>query len=209
MVEGLDATAVKKIRKIMNYTKEAGVQVLFCDVLPQMIHQMEHDEIDPHEYPNMTFHDDIDLGIEFACDQILLRPNHNFTFIKRTAEGAWKLKVRHCLCRAVPRSSCAKTACGLPDQNIVKGIIQFQRLGFHDFVNGERFDSVSFRQAGKAQVLPTAFALCTSHCLCLVCSPLPLPCMLPTAFAFALCSPLPLLVFPLPLPCVCIQCLRG
>lgn len=127
MVEGLDATAVKKIRKIMNYTKEAGVQVLFCDVLPQMIHQMEHDEIDPHEYPNMTFHDDIDLGIEFACDQILLRPNHNFTFIKRTAEGAWKLK------------------------NIVKGIIQFQRLGFHDFVNGERFDSVSFRQAGKAQ----------------------------------------------------------
>ena len=125
MVDNIDATAIKKLKKCVQFCKEGGVTVILTALTHDMHHSMEHDEISPHHFDNLKIMEDADIGVEWASDQILASPNHQINFMKRDPVSG-----RHTI------------------KTIGNGLMTYIRVGFGKFVHGEAFDSVNFREGG-------------------------------------------------------------
>lgn len=129
MVENMDATAVKKIKKIMRFCEEGNVTVILTALSESMEHAMHHDECTPEHFPNMMHMEDVDVGVEWASDQILASPEHQINFMRKD-----KVTGRHTM------------------KTIGNGLLSYIRVGFGRFVHGEAFDSVNFREGGTRMV---------------------------------------------------------
>ena len=129
MVENIDATAVKKIKKVLRFCEEDGVTVILTGLSHSMESALHHDECTPAHFSNVKIMEDVDIGVEWASDQILADPQHNINFLKKD-----KVLGRHTL------------------KTIFSGVLTYIRVGFGKFVHGEAFDSVSFRDGGTRMV---------------------------------------------------------
>jgi CRP-like cAMP-binding protein len=94
-----------------------------------MEHAMHHDECTPEHFPNIIIMEDVDIGVEWASDQILASPEHQINFMRRD-----KTTGKHTL------------------KTIGNGLLSYIRVGFGKFVHGEAFDSVNFREGGTRMV---------------------------------------------------------
>jgi SulP family sulfate permease len=140
MVDNVDATAVKKMKKVLRYCQDEGIVMILSDLSHDMTHAFEHDEVTPEHFSNLMVMDDVDLSVEWACDRIIEDPARHFDFIKKDP-----IKGRLTL------------------ETISKGILVYIRCGFGKFVSGEPFDSVAFRQGGDRFVYKKGETIAAQH----------------------------------------------
>jgi MFS superfamily sulfate permease-like transporter/CRP-like cAMP-binding protein len=140
MVDNIDATAVKKIKKVLRFCEEGGVMVIITSLTESMEHAMHHDECTPEHFTNVKVMEDVDIGVEWASDQILASPNHQIQFFYPD-----KVKGRHTI------------------KTIGQGMLSYIRVGFGKFVHGEAFDSVNFREGGTRMVFNKGDVIATQQ----------------------------------------------
>jgi MFS superfamily sulfate permease-like transporter/CRP-like cAMP-binding protein len=128
-VDNIDTTAAKKLKKLMRFCKDEGTFVVYSDISEDIMHQLSQDEVDEKHFDNMKVMHDIDVSFEWCSDQILQDPIHQFSFIKPDkATGKYSV------------------------QGVIRGMLTYIRVGFVRMIEGERFDSVSFREIGSKRV---------------------------------------------------------
>eukprot|EP01046_Picozoa_sp_COSAG06_P084469 COSAG06_NODE_31265_length_524_cov_1.063529_1_plen_56_part_10 len=54
--------------------------VTLTSLTESMEHAMHHDECTPEHFTNVKVMEDVDIGVEWASDQILASPNHQIQF---------------------------------------------------------------------------------------------------------------------------------
>ena len=161
MVESVDATAVKKLKKLLRYTDRVGLKICFTNLTTKMVQMFEEEGIhelrveeNPHGHGHG--HDDghghghghearsgigtlrifkqADAAVEWACDE-LLRNKHQFNMMLPDPKtGKFTAKI------------------------IFRNVLNYIKLGFGALVEGEEFDSASFRECA-ASCAPVVLAL--------------------------------------------------
>eukprot|EP01052_Picozoa_sp_SAG31_P011701 SAG31_NODE_668_length_12945_cov_15.915849_11_plen_491_part_00 len=125
LVDSIDATAITKIDRVLRVCKAEGILMVITGLDSAMDHTFHHSELTHHYPKNVKFMEDVDVGVEWACDQLLADPRRQFNFIKPDPRlGRFTLK------------------------SIIQGVLTYRRVGFGKFVSGEAFDSVTFREGG-------------------------------------------------------------
>eukprot|EP01043_Picozoa_sp_COSAG02_P026060 COSAG02_NODE_1490_length_12364_cov_67.758418_4_plen_904_part_00 len=168
MVESVDATAVKKLKKLLRYTDRVGLKICFTNLTTKMVEMFEeegvhelrvaenahghghgHDDGHGHGHGHeaasgietLKIFDQADAAVEWACDE-LLRNKHQFNMMLPDPKtGKFTAKI------------------------IFRNILTYIKLGFGALVHGEEFDSATFRECVHA-----AHPRCSCSSLILVAS---------------------------------------
>jgi len=143
MVDRVDTTAVKKIKKLIRYTDKVGLVVIITNLTPKMRRTFveqgvcERKEVhDPHHhghvhwvgFAGLRMFDEADEGIEWAVDRVLER-NKKMSFLtKDPALGRYTFKT------------------------VARAVLTYLKTGFGSFIKGEPFDTATFRTLGRTKV---------------------------------------------------------
>ena len=126
MVDEMDGTSLKKIKKMLRYLKYHGVTLCLSSLGP-LEKKLDREGIKASKElfedgtQAMYVLDTYDLAVEYCCER-LLASRASFQLIKRNHQsGKYHLK------------------------EVVRGIIKYIRLGYRDYVKGEEFDTAAFR----------------------------------------------------------------
>ena len=158
MVESIDATAVKKLKKLLRYTDRVGVKICFTNLTTKMIEMFEEEGVhelrkaedshghghghDDHGHGHGHGHEvqtgvktlkifeQSDAAVEWACDQ-LLHTKKQFNMM-------------------LPDPKTGKFTCEI----IFRNVLTYIKLGFGALVAGEEFDSATFRECVSASTPP-------------------------------------------------------
>eukprot|EP01051_Picozoa_sp_SAG22_P006810 SAG22_NODE_459_length_10228_cov_9.593642_7_plen_976_part_00 len=147
MVDNVDATAVKKIKKILKFCETEGITMILTSLNHDMEHAFHHDEVTEEQFSNLRIMGDVDLGVEWASDQIIADPVRKFDFIKR-----WSGQMAQWNGVGPKRKMTLQTVTDrFTMLGVSRGILTYMRVGFGKFVQGENFDSTTFRDGGTTR----------------------------------------------------------
>lgn len=157
MVESIDATAVKKLKKLLRYTDRVGLTICFTNLTTKMVEMFEEEgvhelrvEADPHGHgghghghghevesgvESLKIFDDADAAVEWACDQLLHTKKQFNMMLPDPNTGKFTAKI------------------------IFRNVLNYIKLGFAALVQGEEFDSATFRECVAGHIQP--YPLCT------------------------------------------------
>ena len=138
MVDEVDTTAVKKIKKLLRYTNRAGLHILITNVTSQMarnftregVHAVRTEGHGHHAvqtgFDKLDFFSDADEAVEWCADKLCARTGRMVSFCYPDP-----IKGRHTV------------------KTLARAVLTNIRLGFKSLVAGDAFDTCMFRELGK------------------------------------------------------------